>query len=31
MAGCAELGLPLEEFMGIALKAMQTISSELGL
>jgi hypothetical protein len=28
---CAELGLSLEEFMGISLLAMQEISTELGL
>lgn len=31
MAGCAELDLSLEEFLGLALGAMQAISSELGL
>lgn len=29
--GVEELGIPMEEFMGIALKAMQGISKELGL
>lgn len=29
--GCEELGIPLEEFVGISLKAMQDISDELGL
>ncbi len=28
---CTELGLSLEEFMGLALRAMQAISTELGL
>ncbi|MBI2022853.1 phosphohydrolase [Candidatus Daviesbacteria bacterium] len=29
--GCEELGIPLEEFIGISLKAMQGIAIELGL
>lgn len=31
MKACSELGLELEEFLGIALKAMQKISNDLGL
>ena len=31
MSTCTELGLELDEFLGIALKAMQSISGELGL
>ena len=31
MKGCEELGLSLEEFLGLALKAMQEIHTELGL
>jgi predicted hydrolase (HD superfamily) len=31
MRTCTELGLELEEFVGIGLKAMQGISSDLGL
>jgi hypothetical protein len=31
MAACADLGLSMEEFMGIAIEAMKGISAELGL
>ena len=31
IAGCSELGLELDEFMGLGLKAMQGIAAELGL
>jgi putative nucleotidyltransferase with HDIG domain len=31
IATCAELGIPLEEFLGIGLEAMQGISDQLGL
>ena len=31
LSGIKELGIPLEEFTGICLKAMQRISGDLGL
>ena len=31
MATCEELGIPLDEFLGLGLEAMQGISDELGL